>query len=101
MIHIIITLLTCSYYRIRRKLVNRWVEKYKDPIDLMDCSSTMEIDLCWYKKKPTIRSYNLTGHLMVHLGTIIAIASMTYIVDLDASEAHSGDEKVIKDLIDE
>ena len=28
-----------------RKFGNRWVE-YRDPIDLIDCSSNMEIDLC-------------------------------------------------------
>ena len=32
-------------YRICRKFVNYWVE-YRDPIDLMDCSSNMEIGLC-------------------------------------------------------
>ena len=34
-------------YRMRRKFGNRWVE-YRDPIDLMDHPSNMEIGLCWY-----------------------------------------------------
>ena len=33
----------------RRKFGNRWVE-YRDPIDLMDHPSNMEIGLCWYQK---------------------------------------------------
>jgi hypothetical protein len=36
-----------------RKFGNRWVE-YRDPIDLMDRSSNMEIGLCWYQKEPTM-----------------------------------------------
>jgi hypothetical protein len=38
---------------------------------------------------------------MVDLTTIIAIASMTYIIDLDAYELHIGDEQVFNDFIDE
>ena len=33
--------------------------------------------------------------------TIIALASMTYVVDLDAYELHPEDEKVFNDFIDE
>ena len=44
-------------------------------------------------------TYDLIDHLMVDLETIIALASMTYIVDLDASELHPGDEKVFNDLL--
>ena len=36
------------------------------------------------------RLYNLTDHLMVILTTIIALASMKYVVDLDAYELHPG-----------
>ena len=30
-----------------------WVES-RDPIDLTEHPSNMEIDLCWYQKEPTI-----------------------------------------------
>ena len=36
---------------------------------------------------------------MVDLETIIALASMTYIIDLDAYELHPGDEKVLINFI--
>jgi hypothetical protein len=38
---------------------------------------------------------------MVYLETIIALASMSYIVNLDAYELHPGDEKVCNDFINE
>jgi hypothetical protein len=38
---------------------------------------------------------------MVDLQTIIALAFMTYIVDLDAYECHLGDEEVFNKYIDE
>ena len=38
---------------------------------------------------------------MVDLETIISLASMTYIVDLDAYVLHPGDEKVLNNFIDE
>jgi hypothetical protein len=38
---------------------------------------------------------------MLDLKTIIALASMTYITNLDAYECHQGDEKVFNDFIDE
>jgi hypothetical protein len=44
-------------------------------------------------------TYDLTGHVMVYLETIIALAFMTYIVDLFAYELHPGDEKVFNDFI--
>ena len=51
-------------YKMRRKFGNRWVE-YKDPIDLMDCSSNMEILLCWYQKGTNDKwTYYLTDHLI-------------------------------------
>ena len=36
-------------YRMRRKIANRWVE-YREPVDLFDQPSHMEIGLCWYQK---------------------------------------------------
>ena len=41
-------------------------------------------------------TYKLTDHLMVNIETIIALASMAYIVDLDAT---SGDEQVFNIFI--
>ena len=80
-------------YKMRRKFVNCWVE-YKDPIVLMDHSSNMEIGLCWYQKGTNNKwIYDLTNPLMVDLDTIIALAFMTYIVDLNAYELHPRDEK--------
>ena len=74
----------------------------KNPIDLMDCPSNMEIGLCWYKKETNNKwTYNLTDQLMLDLETIIALASMTYIIDLDAYELHPGDEKVFNNFINE
>ena len=63
----------------------------RDPIDLLDHHQKWKIQLCWYEKEPTMsRLYNLTDHLMVILTTIIALASMKYVVDLDAYELHPG-----------
>jgi hypothetical protein len=53
------------------------------------------------KKEPTIRSYDLTDHLIVELETIIALACVTCIVDLDAYELQLGDEIVFNDFINE
>jgi hypothetical protein len=39
--------------------------------------------------------------LIVDLETVMALASMTYIVDLDAHELHPGDEKVFNIFINE
>ena len=38
-------------------------------------------------------TYDLIDHLMLGLETIIAITSMTFIIDLDAYELHLRDEK--------
>jgi hypothetical protein len=82
-----------------RNFGNCWVE-YRDPIDLMDRPSNMEIGSCWYLKETNNKwTYNLTNHLMVDLETIVALASMTYIVDLDAYELHQGDEKIFNYFI--
>ena len=41
----------------------------------------MEISLCWYhNKNGSMWIYDLTNHLMVELETIIALATMIYIV---------------------
>ena len=78
----------------RRKFGDRCVE-YRNPISLMDCSSNMEIGLCWYQKGTSNKwTYDYINHLMKNLGTLIALASMTYIigvVDLNAYELHLWD----------
>ena len=62
----------------------------------------MEIGLCWYQKETNNEwTYDLTDHLMVDLEIIIALASMTYIIDLDAYKLHPGDEKVFNGNINE
>ena len=38
-------------------------------------------------------------HLMVELKTVMALASMTYIVDLDGYELHPENESVFNDFI--
>ena len=40
-------------------------------------------------------------HLVVDLETIIALASMTYIMNLDAYALHLEDEKVVNDFMKE
>ena len=45
-----------------------------------------------------LQSYN---HLMVDLETIMALAFMTRIVDLDAYELHPRDEKTFNNFINE
>ena len=76
-----------------RKIGNRWVE-HRDPINLMDCSSNMEIGLCWCRKETNNKwTYNHIDHLMKNLESTFAIASMKYIIvviDLDAYELHPG-----------
>ena len=71
-----------------------WVE-YRDPIKLIDHPSNMEIGLCFYKKGANNKWVSdLMDHSMVDSYTIITLASMTYIVDLDTYVLHMGDEKV-------
>ena len=41
------------------------------------------------------------NHLMIDLETTIVLASMTYIVDLDAYELHPRDGKVFNNFINE
>jgi hypothetical protein len=51
----------------------------------------MEIGLSWYRKGTTDKwTYDLMNHLMIDLETIIALSSMTYIIDLNAYELHLG-----------
>ena len=62
----------------------------------------MEIGLCSYQKGTNNKwTYNLRNYLMVDLNTIIALASMTYIVDIDAYELHLGDEKIFNNFSNE
>ena len=54
----------------------------------------MGIGLSWYQKETNNNwTYDLTNHLIAYLEIIIALASMTCIVDLNGCELHSGDEK--------
>ena len=88
-------------YRIHTKIGNCWVE-YRDPIDFKDHSSNMEIDLYWFKQGTYIKwSYDLMDHLMVDSKLIMALALMTYIIDLGAYELHPGDKNVYNDCINE
>ena len=62
----------------------------------------METSSCWYHKGTNNKwTYDLTCHLVVYLETIIVIAFVTYIVDLDAYKLHQGDEKVFSNFINE
>lgn len=62
-------------------------------LKMMDRPSNKKISLCWYKKGTNNKwTYDLIDHLIVNLETISALASMTYIVDLNAYEFHPGDE---------
>ena len=80
-------------YVMHREFGDCWVE-YRDPTDLMDHSSNMQIGLCWYQKETqqvmNLRSY---GSFDGRFRDKIAIVSLTYIVDLDAYELHPRDEK--------
>jgi hypothetical protein len=63
-------------------------------------TSSIEIGSCWYQKGTNNTwTYKLTCHLMVYVETIIALTSMTYIVDLNAYELHPRDEKVFSNFI--
>ena len=62
----------------------------------------MEIRLCWYQNKNgSMWTYDLTNHLMVELETIIALATMTYIVETNLYELHPMDEQVFNDFIND
>ena len=69
-------------HKMRRKIANKWV-KYREPIDLLDRPSHMEIGLCWYQNDHgSLWTYDLTNHIMVDLETIIALTTITFVVDL-------------------
>jgi hypothetical protein len=57
------------------------------------------------KKQPTISRLTILSSYGLFDGSfskkIIALASMTYIIDLNAYELHPGDEKVLDDFINE
>jgi hypothetical protein len=75
---------------------------YRDPIDLMDHPWNTKIGSCWYKKGTNNEwAYDLMDHLMEDWETIIALAFMIYIIELDAYELHLGDEKVFNNFINE
>ena len=63
-----------------RKIANMWVE-YREPVDLLDQPSHMEIGLCWYQKNHgSPWTYDLTDHIIVGLETLIALATITFVV---------------------
>ncbi len=66
---------------------NHWVE-YRDPTDLMEHPSHMEIGLSWCQKANNKWTYNLTNLWKQELHF------MTCIVNLDAYELHPGDGEV-------
>ena len=90
-----------QFYRMHRKFGYCWAE-CRDPINLMDRPSNMQIGLRWYQKGTNNkRTYNYVDHLMVFLKTIIVLDSMTYIIaNVNAYECHRRDEKVFIDFID-
>jgi hypothetical protein len=54
------------------------------------------------RKEPINKwTYDLTGHMMVDLETILALGSYIYITNLDACMLHLGDEEVFNHFIDE
>ena len=62
----------------------------------------MEIGLCWYQKRTNNKwTCDYMNHLMLDLKIIIAISSMTHIIDLNAYELHLGDEKVSNEFVNE
>ena len=46
-------------------------------------------------------TYDLTDHLMVMLETIIALATMTYIIETNLYELHLMKERVFNDFIND
>ena len=75
---------------------------YRQPIDLLDRHSNMEIGLFWYQNKNGPKwVYDLRDHLIVELETIIALATMTYIVETNLYELHPMNERVFNDFIND
>ena len=61
----------------------------------------MEIGLCWYQKDHgSLWTCDLTNHIMVDLETIIALTTITSIVDF-FNELYPTDEKVFNDVFNE
>ena len=66
----------------------------------MDRPSNMMIVLCCYEEETNNKwTYDLMDHLMVNFKTIMTLAFRPYIIGLDASEPHAGDEKIFIDLL--
>ena len=62
----------------------------------------MEIDLYWYLNGTNNKwMHDLSDHLMVHFETLISLASMTYIAELDAYILHPRDENDFHDFTNE
>ena len=77
---------------------DRWIE-YRQPIDLWDRPSNKTVGLCWYQNKNgSMRTYDLTIHLIVKLETIIAWVTMSYIVETNLYELHPMDERVFNNF---
>ena len=71
-----------------RKFGNCWLE-YRDPVESMDPPSNMKIGLCWYQMGTDNKlTYEVISHLMIDLETIIALASIIYIANLNACILH-------------
>ena len=79
----------------RRKFSNRLGGVQRS--NKLDGRSIKHVDwLTWYQKGTNNKwTYDHIDHLMIDLETIITLACMTYIVDLDAYECHWG---VMKNL---
>ena len=84
-----------------RNFANRWVE-YSEPFDLLDRPSHMEIGYCWYQKSNgSVWTHDLTNHIIGDLETIIALATLTFVVYKNLYELHPTDEQVFNDLIND
>ena len=69
---------------------------YQQPIDLLDRPSNIEIGLFWYQNNNgSIWTYDLTDHLVVELETIMALATMTYILKTNLYEFHPMNVRVL------
>jgi hypothetical protein len=81
----------------RRKIGSRWID-YRQPIDLLDQPSNMEIRLYWYQNETrSMWTYDFMNHLMVELETIIALAIMISIMETNLHEWDPMDEWAFKD----
>ena len=79
----------------RRKFVNKW-DEYREPIDLLDRPSHVEVGLCWCQKDHgSLWTSDLTYHVMVYLQTIIALATINVVLGNHLCELHPTDEKCL------